>query len=50
MDLWSVLGVSREVGLIGAGLGLVAAVVLAGTIALKRGRTERSGTLRIDDR
>jgi hypothetical protein len=50
MDLWTTLGVSRETGLIAAGLGLVAAVVLAGTIVLRRGRAERAGTLRIDDR
>jgi len=39
MDLWSALGVSREVGLIAVGIGVATALVLAGFIALRRRRS-----------
>jgi hypothetical protein len=37
MDLWSALGVSRQAGLIAAAVGLVAALVLAGSLAFRKG-------------
>ena len=48
MDLWSALGISRETGLIAAGLGLVvAAAIAAANLALRR---RRAAGLGLDDR
>jgi hypothetical protein len=50
MDLWGALGVSRETGLLGAGFGLLAAVVLAAGIALRRRGERPGGPLGLSDR
>jgi hypothetical protein len=50
MDLWGALGVSRETGLLGAGLGLLAALVLAGGIAVRRRGERPRGSLGLNDR
>ncbi len=50
MDLWSALGMSREAGLLGVGVGLVVALLLAATIAYRRRGEHRPGALGLDDR
>ena len=50
MDLWGALGVSQETGLVGVGLGLLAALVLAAGIALRRRGERPGGALGLDDR
>lgn len=48
MDLWSALGISRETGLIAAGVGLVAAALIAAANLVLRRR--RDPGLGLDDR
>jgi ABC-type nitrate/sulfonate/bicarbonate transport system permease component len=50
MDLWQALGVSREAGLLGAGLGLLTALVLAAGMAIRRRAERPGGPLGLDDR
>jgi hypothetical protein len=50
MDLWGALGVSRETGLLAAGLGLLAALVLAAGIAFRRRSERPGGPLGLNDR
>jgi ABC-type Fe3+ transport system permease subunit len=49
MDLWSALGVSREAVLIAAVVGLLVAVLVAGSIAFRRRRADREGGLGLGD-
>lgn len=50
MDLWHALGLSRETVLLAAAVGLLAALVLAGSIALRRRGHEGEGGLGLGDR
>jgi len=50
MDLWDALGVSPQQGLLVAGLGLLAALVLAGRALSGKARGGNEGGLDLHDR
>jgi hypothetical protein len=50
MDLWSAFGISRQAGWLAVPLGLLAALVMAGGIALRRRSGRRNAGLGLDDR
>jgi hypothetical protein len=50
MNLWSILGVSPQVGIVGASLGALAAFVLGVATIRRRSRGRPSSTLELFDR
>jgi hypothetical protein len=49
MDLWNAIGITPGAGLVAAGLGLVAALVMAGTIVFRRSRHSEVRGLGLED-
>jgi ABC-type Fe3+ transport system permease subunit len=49
MDLWNALGISREMGVLAAALGIAIAVVMAAVLSRRNTRDEAPG-VRLSDR
>lgn len=50
MDLWHALGITPQQGLVFAGVVFAAALVLAGSVFVRRTRAERRSGLGLDER